>query len=76
VNAVELTDIESQVLPDDEIAISISAASLDTVDDEVLPFEAREGKSVVQRSESGAQDATAGVKMNSHQPRLFQGSDD
>jgi hypothetical protein len=81
VNAVEMTDIESQVLPEDESAISISAASLDTLDDEVMPFEARKGKSDVQRPEPGGQNANSdaksnAIKSNSQQPRMFQGSDD
>ena len=41
VDAVEMPELDSQVVPEDEPSISISAGMAETLDDEVLPFEAR-----------------------------------
>jgi UDP-N-acetylmuramoylalanine--D-glutamate ligase len=41
VDAVDLPGMESQVVPEDEPTISISAGSAEVLDDEVMPFEAR-----------------------------------
>jgi UDP-N-acetylmuramoylalanine--D-glutamate ligase len=41
VDAVEMPGMESQVAPEDEPVISISASTAEILDDEVLPFEAR-----------------------------------
>ena len=41
VDAVDLPGMESQVVPEDEPTISISAESAEALDDEVMPFEAR-----------------------------------
>ncbi len=65
VDAVEMPGMESQAVPEDEPVVSISANIVETLDDEVLPFEARpaEGKSGVRSPESEAPPA-------SRQPRL------
>jgi hypothetical protein len=49
VDAVDMPELESQVLPDDEPVVSVSANPEEILDDEVLPFEARpeKGESVV-----------------------------
>jgi UDP-N-acetylmuramoylalanine--D-glutamate ligase len=41
VDAVDMPELESQVLPDDEPVVSVSANPEEILDDEVLPFEAR-----------------------------------
>ena len=41
VDAVEMPELESQVVPEDEPTVSISASMAEALDDEVLPFEAR-----------------------------------
>jgi len=78
VAAVELPGIDSQVVPEDEPAILVSAGTADTLDDEVMPFEARPGgkrKSEVRSPRSGVQDARPGNKPTAKQPKLFEGSD-
>jgi hypothetical protein len=41
VDAVDLPGMESQVAPEDEPTVSISAGTAEVLDDEVMPFEAR-----------------------------------
>jgi hypothetical protein len=79
VDAAEMPEMESQVQPDDEPVISLSASSAETLDDEVLPFEAREKKSGVRSPESGVEGQSEGQEKSEapapRQPRLFDGSD-
>ena len=53
VGAVELPGMDSQVVPDDEPTILISATTEDGLDDEVMPFESRpaKGKSELQKTQ-------------------------
>ena len=44
VDAAETPESESQVVPEDEPSISISASSVEALDDQVLPFEMRTAK--------------------------------
>ena len=57
VDAVDMPELESQVLPEDEPVVSASAKAEEILDDEVLPFEARpaKGKSEVRSPESEVQ---------------------
>jgi hypothetical protein len=83
VDAVEMPGLESQVVPEDEPAVSISASPAETLDDDALPFEARKEKSEVRgpKSEvpgnSGVRSPDSGVegmpeaKRKSRQPKLF-----
>jgi hypothetical protein len=63
--------MDSQIVPDDEPTILISATTEDALDDEVMPFESRsaKGKSDVQKvqsqvrgTKSEAQKAQSGVR--------------
>jgi UDP-N-acetylmuramoylalanine--D-glutamate ligase len=82
VDAVEMPEMESQVAPEDEPAISISASLPETLDDEVLPFEVRKKDSGVRSPESGVetQSEDQGTKSEAppapRQPKLFDGSDE
>jgi hypothetical protein len=77
VDAIEMPGTESQVLPEDEPVISISAGTVEVLDDEVLPFEARlaGGKSVVRSTKSRVRGAGPGTQLLPKQPRLFNGND-
>ena len=77
VDAIEMPGTESQVLPEDEPVISISASTVEALDDEVLPFEARlaGGKSVVRSTKSRVRGAGPGTQLLPKQPRLFNGND-
>ncbi len=59
-----MPELESQAVPEDEPAVSISASMAEALDDEVLPFEARmgEGKSEVRSPESEVQSKQSGVR--------------
>ncbi len=84
VDAVEMPGTESQVVPEDEPAISISASTAENYDDEVLPFEVRRAA----RSDSGfripdsgvqgakSESAETGGQPTPQQPKLFKGSDE
>lgn len=78
VDAVEMPEVESQVVPEDELAISISASTAETLDDDVLPFEARPagGKSGVRSPGSEVQGSGAAAQPSPMQPLLFKGSDE
>ena len=71
VDAVETSAMESQVVPEDEPSISISASVAETLDDETLPFEARPAG----ERESGERSAGPGAQPPAQQPRLFNGND-
>jgi hypothetical protein len=45
VDAVETLESESQAFPSDEQVVSLSPGKTETVDDEVLPYEARKKES-------------------------------
>jgi UDP-N-acetylmuramoylalanine--D-glutamate ligase len=78
VAAVELPGMDSQVVPEDEPAILVSASTADALDDEVMPFEARPAgkrKSGVRGPESEVQDAGPGDQPASKQPKLFTDND-
>jgi len=81
VDAAEMPEMEAQVPPDDEPVVSLSASSSETLDDEVLPFEAREKKSGVRSPEFGVEGQSEDQNPKSEappaprQPRLFDGSD-
>jgi len=80
--------MESQVVPEDEPSISISASTLEAVDDDALPYEARKKESEVRSPKSGVESTPsqvqspgsevqgAGAQPSPKQPRLFNGSDD
>jgi len=78
VDAIEMPGMESQVVPEDEPSISISASMADVLDDEALPFEARpavERGSKVRSPKSEVQGAGPGAQPSPKQPRLFNGND-
>jgi len=62
VDAVDMPASESQVEPPDEPEVYISANTLETLDDEVLPFEARERKSEVRSPKSEVESTQSEVR--------------
>ncbi|HXW13824.1 MAG TPA: UDP-N-acetylmuramoyl-L-alanine--D-glutamate ligase [Terriglobia bacterium] len=91
VDAVDLPGMESQVAPEDEPTISISAGSAEVLNDEVMPFEARppvkesgfrrpksgmKGRSGVRNPESGGQGPGPKDQRPFKHPKLFEGSED
>ena len=62
VDAVEMPGLESQVVPEDEPAISISAGAAEVLDDDVLPYEARKEKSGVRSPKSEVQSTQSEVR--------------
>jgi UDP-N-acetylmuramoylalanine--D-glutamate ligase len=78
VDAVEMPGMESQVVPEDEPVISLSASMAETLDDEALPYEVRPaaGKHEVRSPESDVQGPGSGAQPSPKQPRLFKGSDE
>jgi UDP-N-acetylmuramoylalanine--D-glutamate ligase len=77
VDAEETPGMESQIVPEDEPSIVISASAAETLEDDALPYEARSAaarESEVRGPKSedqGGPEAQATPK----QPRLFNGSD-
>jgi UDP-N-acetylmuramoylalanine--D-glutamate ligase len=72
VDAVEMPELESPVVPEDEPAISISASRAETLEDEALPYEARPavGNSGAPSPESEVQAPESEALPGSRQPRL------
>jgi len=65
VDAVEMPGMESQVVPEGEPAVSISASRAETLDDEALPYEARpaaERESEVRSPKSDVQSTQSQVR--------------
>ncbi len=89
VAAVDLPAIDSQIVPEDEPAILVSARTEDQFDDEVMPFETRpagktksevrgpkpEEKSGARSSGSGVEKGQSGEQPGAKQPKLFNGED-
>jgi hypothetical protein len=89
VAAVELPGMESQVVPEDEPTILVSAETEDTLDDEVMPFETRpsgkgksevrspksEGKAGVRSPGSSVQEPAPADESAPKQPKLFDARD-
>jgi UDP-N-acetylmuramoylalanine--D-glutamate ligase len=65
VDAVEMPESESQVVPEDEPVVPISASNLETCDEEALPYEARPagGKSEVRSTESDPPPASRQTRL-------------
>ncbi|MFZ0962383.1 MAG: UDP-N-acetylmuramoyl-L-alanine--D-glutamate ligase [Terriglobia bacterium] len=78
VDAVETPASESQVVPEDEPAISISASTVEALDDEAMPFESRPGKeeSGVLSPKSEVQAAGPNPQHPAKQPKLFKSSEE
>jgi len=78
VDAEDMPEVESQVLPEDEPVISVSASAAEVPDDEVLPFESRkagEGESVVPIPKSETEGAGSGAQPSPKDPRPVDGKD-
>jgi hypothetical protein len=72
VDAEDMPEVESQVLPEDEPVISVSASTAEVPDDEALPFESRkagEGESEVPSPKSETQGAGPGAQPSPKDPR-------
>jgi UDP-N-acetylmuramoylalanine--D-glutamate ligase len=78
VDAEDMPEVESQVLPEDEPVISVSASTAEVPDDEALPFESRkagEGESEVPSPKSETQGAGPGAQPSPKDPRPVDGKD-
>jgi len=78
VDSVDMPEVESQVLPEDEPVISVSASAAEAPDDEVLPFESRkagEGESEVPSPKSETQGAGSGAQPSPQDPQPVDGKD-
>ncbi len=76
VDAVDMAASELQFPQEDEPEVDISASTIETLDDEALPFEARDNKSGVRRPESGVEGNGSGAPPSPKQPKLFKGSEE
>jgi UDP-N-acetylmuramoylalanine--D-glutamate ligase len=72
VGAVDLPGMESQLVPEDEPVILVSAGRQAVVDDDVLPFEWRPAAPKSGKGEKAPSPRTAGRKA-AKQPKLFDG---
>ena len=73
--AVEMTEAESQVVPEDEPSISISESTEEAPEDEALPYEDRKRHEVRSPKPEG-EDTEFEAQPDSRQPPLFQGGKD
>ena len=73
--AVEMTEAESQIVPEDEPSISISESTEETPEDEALPYEDRKRHEVRSPKPEG-EDTEFEAQPDSRQPPLFQGGKD
>ncbi len=80
VGAADLPGMESQLVPEEEPIIMVSAGREDALDDEVMPFEsrpvARSGSGTsTPNPKSGAKSSGKGGRKSAKQPKLFGGSE-